>query len=113
MAQYIVYKNKDGGTVIVAPTGELPIETVLSRDCPPGAIIVSEASLDKEGAIVEASPQELETQPIKPDYQREINALEAAQHRAVRELLLGRPEALKKLQQLEIDVALMRSKLGA
>jgi hypothetical protein len=40
MAQVIIYKNSNGGVSVTSPTGELPINQVLTKDCPAGAIIV-------------------------------------------------------------------------
>lgn len=46
MTQVIIYKNPNGANVFVCtPSGEVPIETVLTKDCPPGAIIVDTESL--------------------------------------------------------------------
>ena len=45
MNQVIVYSNPDGSVSICTPTGEVPIEEVLTRDCPPGAIIVNDSAL--------------------------------------------------------------------
>ena len=46
MTQVIIYKNPNGTNVFVcSPSGELPIETVLTKDCPMGAIIVDTESL--------------------------------------------------------------------
>jgi len=45
MAQVIIYKNPNGSNVCVCvPTGELPIEEVLTKDCPTGAIIVDDST---------------------------------------------------------------------
>jgi hypothetical protein len=44
MAQVIIY-SKNGQVAICTPTGELPIEEVLAKDCPPGAIIVDDSTL--------------------------------------------------------------------
>lgn len=41
----IVYTNSNGNVSVCMPTGELPIEQVLARDCPADAIIVDEATL--------------------------------------------------------------------
>jgi len=52
MAQVIIYTNPVEGNVCVCmPTGELPIETVLIKDCPPGAIIVDDSILPKGSDI--------------------------------------------------------------
>jgi hypothetical protein len=40
MSQVIIYTNDNGGVSVCVPTGELPIEQVLTKDCPAGAIIV-------------------------------------------------------------------------
>lgn len=45
MSQVIVYTNERGGVSVCFPTGELPIEEVLAKDCPQGAIIVDSDSL--------------------------------------------------------------------
>lgn len=46
MSQVIIYKNPDATNVVVCyPTGELPIEEVLVKDCPAGAIIVEDSVL--------------------------------------------------------------------
>ena len=45
MAQVIIFQNDNGGVSITIPTGELPIEQVLAKDCPAGAIIVNESEL--------------------------------------------------------------------
>jgi hypothetical protein len=48
MTQVIIYKNPNGTNVFVCtPSGEVPIETVLTKDCPMGAIIVDTESLPK------------------------------------------------------------------
>jgi len=45
MAQVIIYTNSNGGVSVTIPTGELPINEVLAKDCPVGAIIVDESAL--------------------------------------------------------------------
>ena len=53
MSQVIIYQNPNGTNVFVSiSTGELPIEEVLTRDCPPGAIIVDDSTLP-QGANAE------------------------------------------------------------
>ena len=41
----IIFSNTNGGVSVCVPTGELPIEQVLAKDCPSGAIIVDDATL--------------------------------------------------------------------
>ena len=48
MAQVIIYTNDNGGVSVCTPTGELPIEQVLAKDCPAGAIIVDNSELPTE-----------------------------------------------------------------
>jgi len=48
MAQVIIYTNDNGGVSVCTPTGELPIEQVLTKDCPAGAIIVDDSILPNE-----------------------------------------------------------------
>jgi len=45
MKNVIIFTNDNGGVSVCVPTGELPIEQVLAKDCPPGAIIVDSESL--------------------------------------------------------------------
>jgi hypothetical protein len=48
MTQAIIYTNDNGGVSVCYPTGELPIEEILAKDCPTGAIIVDADSLPTE-----------------------------------------------------------------
>jgi hypothetical protein len=43
--QVIIYTNENGNVSVCYPTGELPIEDVLVKDCPDHAIIVDDANL--------------------------------------------------------------------
>jgi hypothetical protein len=45
MTQVIIYTNSNGNVSVCTPTGELPIEIVLTKDCPAGAIIVDDSTL--------------------------------------------------------------------
>jgi len=45
MSQVIIYSNSNGGVSVCVPTGELPINEVLAKDCPAGAIIVDDSTL--------------------------------------------------------------------
>lgn len=45
MTQVIIFSNSNGGVSVCIPTGELPIEAVLAKDCPAGAKIVDTAEL--------------------------------------------------------------------
>ena len=45
MSQVIVYTESDGGVAVCTPTGEVPIEEVLIKDCPAGAFIIEDSAL--------------------------------------------------------------------
>lgn len=45
MAQIIIYETEKGNVAVCWPTGELPIDVVLTRDCPQGAFIVEDSIL--------------------------------------------------------------------
>ena len=45
MTQVIIYTNENGGVAVCIPSGELPIEQVLTKDCPQGAIIINDSEL--------------------------------------------------------------------
>ena len=45
MTQVIIFSNDNGGVSVCIPTGELPINEVLAKDCPAGAIIVDNSAL--------------------------------------------------------------------
>lgn len=48
MAQVILFTNKAGGVSVCIPTGEIPIEQVLIKDCPKNSIIIDDAELPTE-----------------------------------------------------------------
>ena len=43
--QVIIHSNSNGNVSVTVPTGELPINEVLAKDCPSGAIIVDDSTL--------------------------------------------------------------------
>jgi hypothetical protein len=45
MTQIIINANSNGGVSVTVPTGELPINEVLAKDCPSGAVIVDDSTL--------------------------------------------------------------------
>jgi hypothetical protein len=45
MSQVIIFTNNNGGVSVTVPTGELPINQVLAKDCPAGAQIVEDSAL--------------------------------------------------------------------
>ena len=50
----IIYTNSNGNVSVCVPTGEISIEAVLAKDCPEGAIIVSEEVLPKDDDFFDA-----------------------------------------------------------
>jgi hypothetical protein len=54
MTKVIIYKNSNNGVSVCLPTGELPIEEVLKKDCPEGAIIVDDSELPVENEFFNA-----------------------------------------------------------
>ena len=48
MTQAIIFTNDNGGVSVCIPTGELPIEAVLAKDCPKGAMIVEQSALPNQ-----------------------------------------------------------------
>lgn len=45
MSQVIVFETENGNVAVCIPTGELPIEAVLQKDCPNGAFIIDQSKL--------------------------------------------------------------------
>jgi hypothetical protein len=43
--QVILHTTQNGNVAVTVPTGELPINEVLAKDCPAGAIIVDDSTL--------------------------------------------------------------------
>jgi len=54
MSQVIIHANSNGGVSVTVPTGELPINEVLAKDCPEGAIIVDADSLPTDNEFFNA-----------------------------------------------------------
>lgn len=48
MGKVIIFTNERGFTSVCYPTGEIPIEEVLKKDCPEGAMIVSRDDLPEQ-----------------------------------------------------------------
>jgi len=53
MAQVIIYEQ-NGQVALCIPTGELPIEQVLAKDCPAGAIIIDDSELPTDNEYFNA-----------------------------------------------------------
>ena len=52
--QVIIHENENGGVSVTVPTGELPINEVLTKDCPAGALIVDDSTLPKDNEFFNA-----------------------------------------------------------
>ena len=52
MNQVIVYSNPDGSVSICTPTGEVPIQEVLEKNCPPGSVIFYDSDLNVNVVVV-------------------------------------------------------------
>ena len=48
MTQVIIYATENGNVAVTTPTGELPINEVLAKDCPKGAMIVEQSALPNQ-----------------------------------------------------------------
>lgn len=54
MTQCIVAPNERGFTTVWIPTGEVPLEDVLAKDCPPGAFIINADALPSDNEFFDA-----------------------------------------------------------
>jgi hypothetical protein len=52
--QVIIHTNDNGGVSVTVPTGELPINDVLVKDCPAGALIIDDSKLPKDNEFFNA-----------------------------------------------------------
>jgi hypothetical protein len=81
MTQIIIYKNPDASNVVVCrPTGLLPIEEVLVKDCPEGAIIVDESTLPTgddasffDAWVLNENTVSIDLDKAKADYLKSFN----------------------------------------
>ena len=95
MTQVIIYTNSNGGVSVCVPTGELPINEVLAKDCPAGAIIVDDSTLPQGADSVFFDAWKLDGSTITVDFPtaqahklRDFNAaaVEVAQKRQLNTL---------------------------
>jgi hypothetical protein len=54
MSQVIIHTNSNGGVSVTVPTNELPIQEVLAKDCPAGAIIIDDSELPTDNEYFNA-----------------------------------------------------------
>jgi hypothetical protein len=82
MSQVIIYTNSNGGVSVTVPTGELPIQTVLTKDCPAGAIIVDDSTLPQGADAQFFDAWELSGSTITVNFAK-AQAIKLAQYNAV------------------------------
>lgn len=93
MAQVIIFSNATGGVSVCVPTGELPIQTVLSKDCPAGAIIVDDSTLPQGADAQFFDAWELNGSTVT------VNLAKAKEHK----LALYNAEALQEAQKRQLN----------
>jgi len=104
--QVIIYTNTNGGVSVCVPTGELPIEAVLAKDCPAGAIIVDDSILPTDNDFFDAwelntatknteffTPDDLDDSIVKVNLDK-AKAMTKTRLRAEREPLLQAQDVL-------------------
>lgn len=82
MTQAIIHQNEHGGVTLTWPTGELPIEQVLVKDCPSGAIIVDLDSLPQNHDFFNAWEMHGSGVQVNLDKAREITRQRIRNERA-------------------------------
>jgi len=86
MSQVIIYSQDNGQVAVCYPTGELPIEEVLAKDCPDHAFIVDAADLPQDQTYFDAWElvngvvvvNEAKKQAIIDAAQAQVNAKQSA-----------------------------------
>ena len=87
MKNVIIFTNDNGGVSVCIPTGELPIEQVQGKDCPPDSYIVAASSLpENDNDFFDAWEQTKGVVTVNIDKAREITKRRL---RAEREPLLA------------------------
>jgi hypothetical protein len=55
MSKVIVWSSANGSVAVCYPTGELPLDEVLKKDCPSNAVVINETDLPQnQGVFFEA-----------------------------------------------------------
>ena len=81
MAQVIIHANSNGGVSVTVPTGELPINEVLAKDCPAGAIIVDSTLLPQGADSSFFDARELNGSTVTVNFEK-AKAIKLAQYNA-------------------------------
>jgi len=91
--QVIIFENTNGGVSVCVPTGELPIEQVLAKDCPSGAIIVDDSILPQGDGALFFDAWELSNGSVSVNLDK-AKAMTKTRLRAEREPLLQAQDVL-------------------
>jgi hypothetical protein len=107
-----VIASDDAAVALNTPAGYAAIDQ--PKDGPrlnPGTHVVR--VIDGAPTVVNVEPVDTQPDPLRTRIAiaRQLAALEASQHRAVREHLLGHPDALERLKAIDAQIAALRSKL--
>jgi len=102
MKQAIIYKNEFGGVTLTWPTGELPIEQVLVKDCPPGAVIVDANTLPQNHDFFNAWEMDGNGVKVNFDKAKELTCQRLRVERAP--LLAEQDIAFQRALELNTDV---------
>jgi len=81
MTQIIIHANSNGGVSVTVPTGELPINEVLIKDCPEGAIIVELDALPQGSDAVFFDAWELNGSTVTVNFTK-AQAIKLSQYNA-------------------------------
>jgi hypothetical protein len=93
MSNVIIYAQSNGQVAVCVPTGELPINEVLAKDCPAGAIIVDDSTLPKGADAQFFDAWELNGSTVT------VNLAKAKEHKLTR----YNAEALQEAQKRQLN----------
>ena len=93
MSNVIIYAQSNGQVAVCVPTGELPINEVLAKDCPAGAIIVDDSTLPKGADAQFFDAWELNGSTVT------VNLAKAKEHKLAR----YNAEALQEAQKRQLN----------
>jgi len=93
MSQVIIHTNENGNVSVTVPTGELPINEVLAKDCPANAIIVDENTLPQGADSVFFDAWELNGSTVTVNFEK-AKAIKLAQFNA---------KAVEKAQKRQLN----------
>ena len=101
--QVIIFSNTNNGVSVCVPTGELPIEAVLAKDAPSGAIIVDDSTLPQGDGALFFDAWELANGSVSVNLDK-AKAMTKTRLRAEREPLLQAQDVLfQRAQESNAD----------